>query len=318
VTTSGPGTLVFSSINAFPFPAGITTILDVGNADELCRHPAIVPNGGFTVPTFCLSGLDFTSDVLPLGCAQGTAFGNGAVWDAAAPCADADINRHADTSDGSCNPAGQPCNTCDGVSSYPGCTPGSAGAGANTLGNIDSTRGDGVCDPAGMHTRFDIPVRSLTWLDGDATPDCPDEDGVYDPGRDSLVVDFRFILSPTTATTRTEFVDENGDACSFSGAGRSSTRRCSNDHSMPCGFFNDCPAGEEVNCDPGPLIGMPPAGPCCTLGQASTLVATGAIFSGAGPLYDLVFMNRSPTTITACDALGPAEACTLITDPCKD
>jgi hypothetical protein len=184
------------------------------------------------------------------------------------------------------------------------------------LGGIDTIRGDGVCDPTGMHAQVDIPVRSLTWIDGDAETHCPDEDGVYDAGEDALITDFTFILNPTTATTSTQFVDKNGDGCSYAGAGRSSTYRCSNDSSMPCGFFDDC--ATEASCDPGPLVGAPFAGPCCSVGQASMLVASGAIFSGAGPLYDMIFMNRSPTTIAACDPLGPVETCTATTEPCQD
>jgi len=306
VTVTAAGVLTVDSLSAFPFPAGVNTTIDIGAADAECKHPAIVPDGGFSVPPFCIVGLGFTSDVFPLGCASGTADGNGKVWDAVAPCPDADINRSADTSDGVCNPASQPCNT----------TPG--GAGGNTLGNVDATRGDGVCDPPGVHTQLDIPVQSLTWQDGDGTQDCPDEDGVYDSGSDITITDFNFILSPTTSKTRAQFVDQNADGCSVSGAGPVSTRVCSNDPSRPCGgnFTNECPGGGT--CGLGPLTGSPATGPCCTVGQTTTVVATGNAFSGAGPLFDLIFMNSSPTSITACDPPGTAEACTLTTDPCQD
>jgi hypothetical protein len=315
VTSTDAGRLVVDSLNAFPFPAGVMTTIDAGAADGACRHPAIVPGGGFDVPTFCIQGLGYTSDVFPLGCAEGTALGNGGVWDAASQCADADIFRQGDTSDGTCNLPGQPCNSCFGAEpGRPECT-GTPGAAANTLGDIDATRGDGSCDPPGVHTQLDIPVRSLTWSDNDGTPDCPDEDGVFD-GMDQIITDFNFILSPTTAQTRAEFVDKNGDGCSFAGGGPASTRVCSNDPSLPCAFANDCVG--EATCGAGTLAGVPATGPCCTVGQTSLVVATGNAFSGAGPLFDLIFMNRSPTIIQACEPPGALESCTLTTDACRD
>jgi hypothetical protein len=301
-TVTSAGTLVVDSLNAFPFPAGVTTTMNVDAPDSECAHPLSV--GVYDVPTFCIVGLGFSSDVFYIGCESGTALGNGTVWDGNASCPDADITRRADTSDGVCNPGGEPCNT------------GGGGAGANTLGDIDATRGNGACDAAGLQLRYDVPVRSLTWSDGDGTPDCPDEDGLYDSGTDNTITDFNFILSPTTASTRAQFVDKNADNCSFAGGGPASTRICSNDSSRPCSFNVDCDA--PGTCAGGALLGVPAPGPCCTVGHASTMVATGAAFSGAGPLFDLIFMNRSPTTVTTCAAAQPLQTCTLTTDPCED
>jgi hypothetical protein len=295
---------VVDSLNAFPFPAGVQTNINAGAADGDCSHPATI--SVFEVPPFCIVGLGFTSDVFPEGCESGTALGSGTVWDAASTNPTPNIFRFADTSDGTCNPAGQPCNTL----------PGSAGA--NTLGDIDATRG-GATGPTGVvHTQIDIPVRSLTWSDGDGTPDCPDEDGVYNSGSDNTITDFNFILSPTTGQTRAQYVDKNADSCSFAGGGPGSTRICSGNSSVPCSFTApDCNVAGGT-CGAGPLQGTAPAGPCCEVGQATTVVATGAAFSGAGPLFDLIFMNSSPTTISACNAFVADQTCTLTTDPCAD
>jgi hypothetical protein len=294
---------VVDSLNAFPFPAGVLTNINAGEGDTDCRHDATVTT--FSVPPFCIVGLGFTSDVFPLGCASGTALGSGAVWDASSANPTPNIFRVADTSDGTCNPAAQPCTTAGG------------GAGANTLGDIDATRGSGPAAPTGVvHTQIDIPVRSLTWSDSDGSPDCPDEDGVYDPGQDNTITDFNFILSPTTGQTRAQFVDKNMDGCSVAGGGPNSTRICSNDASKPCSFNVDC--GGTNTCAAGALQGSAPAGPCCEVGQATTVVATGTAFSGAGPLFDLIFMNSSPTTISACNAFVADQTCTLTTDACAD
>jgi hypothetical protein len=303
VTLTSAGTLVVDSLNAFPFPAGVQTNINAEPAVADCRHPSTVST--FSVPPFCIVGLGFTSDVFPTGCALGTALGNGSVWDETATNPTPNIFRHGDTSDGVCNPGGQLCTTAPGQ------------AGANTLGDIDATRGSGPAAPTGrVHTQIDIPVRSLTWSDGDGSPDCPDEDGVYNSGQDNTITDFNFILSPTTGQTRAQYVDKNMDSCSFAGGGPASTRICSNDSSKPCSFAVDCGAGPT--CNGGPLQGSAPLGPCCVVGQATTVVATGNAFSGAGPLFDLIFMNSSPTTISACNPLGPLQTCTLTTDPCAD
>jgi hypothetical protein len=300
-TTTSAGVLTVDSLNAFNFPSGVLTRINVGSADATCAHAVSVEQ--FSVPPFCIQGLGYTSDVFPLGCASGTALGNGKVWDASAACADADVNRSADTSDGTCNPAGQICATAAG------------GSGANTLGNIDTVRGDGTCDGSGVHTQLDIPVRSLTWSDGDGSPDCPDEDGVFD-GMDTVITDFNFVLSPTTATTRAQYLDQNGDGCSYAGGGPASTQRCTNDLSRPCSFPIDCAAGGL--CSAGSLQGSPATGPCCTVGQATKVVATGAAFTGGSPLFDLIFANSSPATISACNAPQTLGSCTLTSDPCQD
>ncbi len=306
VTTTEAGKLVVSGIPAFPFPPGVNTTINTGPALNGCKHDAIIPAGGFTVPVFCIPALMFTSSVTSLHCAAGGSDGNGAVWDASGPAAmpDADVCRVGDTSDGTCNPTGMPCNV------------GPGGAGNNSMGNINTQRGDGVVDGAGVHTQLDIPVDSLTWTAADAT--CPDADGMFDPVKgDVAITHFQFILSPTTATANAVFADLNGDSCSRAGAGPDSTRRCINDASQPCGANSDCGTAAG-SCVPGAIHGSPATGPCCVVGQRTTVVATGVAFTGGSPLFDLIFSNMSPTSITACNPAPPLGSCTLTNDPCQD
>jgi hypothetical protein len=311
-TSSAPGTLVVGTLAAFSFPAGIITTVEVGAADGTCKHAALVPSGGFSVPVFCLPALNFTSEVGAIGCEAGGNDGNGLVWDGSV-CSgpDADVRSVGDTSDGSCNPAGQPCDTTAG------------GAANNTLGNIDTTIGDGTIDPPGAHVVLAIPVRSRTWVAADAS--CPDSDGTYDAGSDSLISEFDFILRPTTATASASFVDQNADGCSrgAGAAGPNNTRSCTNDHTKPCSANFDCvspgscgPAPGAAPTTSGALQGTPPPGPCCVTGQTQTAVSSGIAFSGGAPLFDLIFASSSPATITGCDPPSSSGSCTLTTNPC--
>jgi hypothetical protein len=272
VSSSSPGTLSVGQLPAFPFPSGVVTTLDVGAAPGYpnCEHPALVPSGGFAVPVFCIPALGFTSQLTTAGCVSGGNDGKGVVWDANDPCPDPEVSKVADTRDGVCDATTTACLTTTGP--------------ANTLGDIDTTRGTGFCDTPGVHVQLDIPGTSLTWGDGDTTPNCPDEDGVYDAGSDVLVSTFNFILSPTTDTATGAFVDKNADGCSREGQG---------------------PQG------PRTITGTPSAGPCCSVGQTQTLAAVGLAFSGGGPLYDLIFRSTTPNTITACNAYGGSGSCQL-------
>jgi hypothetical protein len=282
----------------------VITTVDVGPGDATCKHNATIPAGGFTVPVFCIPALGFTSLVEAQGCESGNADGNGTVWDADADCPDADISRVGDTSD----PDGNSCGTLS-----TGCT--ITGAGVDTGGNINTTRGNGVCDTVpGVHTQLDIPVLSTTWNDVDGA--CPDTDGHFDAGTDTLVTLFTFVLSPTTGSANADFSDLNGDACAFAGNGPDHTKHCSNDLTKPCTLANrDC--GTGVTCVDGALVGIPPAGPCCVPGQQTTVVATGLAFTGGAPLYDLHFANSTPASISACSAVQQG-TCTLTTNPCLD
>jgi hypothetical protein len=278
-TTSSAGTLQVSTLPAFPFPPNVLTTIEVGAGDADCRHTGIVPAGGFSVPAFCIPALGYTSDVIPKGCASGGAAGAAVVWDAVSTAPDPNITRVGDTSDpddGSCGTLGSGCTTVAG------------GAGADTKGNINTTRGGSPIAGGAVHTLVDIPVTSITWNDVDLA--CPDPDGVFDPGNDTLVTQFDFILSPTTGSSSATFTDLNGDSCSRAGNGPNSQ------------------SGS----------GSPAEGPCCVVGQATTVLATGVAFSGAAPLYDLSFKSITPTTISNCSAPQSADTCTLTADPCQD
>jgi hypothetical protein len=293
--------MTLAGFPSFTFPAGTMTTIDIGPGGGLpvCQHQVTIPAGGFTSPAVCLPCCFFTAAITAEGCALGGTDGAGMLWDTGTSCADADIRTVGDTSDGDCNAVGQLCSL--------------VGAGANTLGDVDTTRGDGLCDPPGKHLQLDIPARVFTWVDGDADPSCPDEDGTYDPGEDSAISNFTLVLSPTTASTHAAFVDENGDGCAQAGGGETATESCSNDDTLPCGTNVDCPGG---TCVTAPLRGVPATGTCCTPGENFTLATAGLAFTGNGPLGDVVFETSIPNTVAACGAWPGPASCTPTTDPC--
>ena len=57
------------------------------------------------------------------------------------------------------------------------------------------------------------------------------------------------------------------------------------------------------------------AGPCCVVGQATTVVSVGVGFSGGAPLFDLGFKSTIPNTVSECGTVG-SESCVVTTDPC--
>jgi hypothetical protein len=277
VATSGPGTLTIGTFAPFPFPAGVRAVVNGGPPDANCRHDAIVPAGGFTVPPFCIAQLNATSAVIGTGCAAGGTQGKGSIWDAGASCSavQASVSKSGDTSDGVCNPPGQLCTTAPG------------GAGDNKLGSVDTTRSGPCVGGIGVHVALDIPSESVTWL---SPAGCPDPDGVFTPGVDTLISDFSFILSPTTDVASARFADKNGDGCSLAGPG-----------------------------PPGPvfLTGLTAPGPCCVVGQQTTLVSAGIAFTSGAPLLnDLMFQSYIPTTISECNAWPGSSTCLLTNDAC--
>ncbi|HJQ83672.1 MAG TPA: hypothetical protein VKA21_06335 [Candidatus Binatia bacterium] len=266
------GTRQYSGLAPDAFPSGATLVLDSGPADPFpsCRHDVTVATGGFTLPTSCINGLFFTYRITTNGCAAGGTAGGGDLWDGGAACPTPQISRLADTSDGVCNPAGQPCNT----------TPG--GAGANVLGDTDATRGVGPCSPAGVQARVDIPVKEQWWVDADG--DCPDLDGVFDAGTDTLVTDYDYILTLTTDSATSQFMDENGDACSRAGSG---------------------PTGPVTN------TGSGSGSDCCLVGQTMTLASSNPIFTGGPPLFDIIERGGMTFSVSACNPWPGAATCTL-------
>jgi hypothetical protein len=190
----------------------------------------------------------------------------------------------------------------------------SGGAGTDARGNIATTRGGSTLPVGRYHTRLDIPVRTHAWAPADSS--CPDVDGTYDPGTDILITDFAFVMSLTTGPTSAAFADLNGDACRFAGSGPDHTKHCSSDLTRPCSSTTECDA--PGICVSGPLSGVPATGPCCTVGQQSTLVYTAAAFTGGAPIYDVLLAGRIQTAVTQCNAAPPLGTCVVASDPCKD
>ena len=286
VLRSSAGTLQVDNLPPFVFPVGVVTTMDTSAAGgaPACQHDVVVPADGFSVPNFDIPALNYCSSVTPLGCEVGTGDGAGQLWDGngAAGMAMTNVTKTADTSDGVCNPAGQACSTAAG------------GAGVNTQGDIDSAVQASAS--SGVRSLIDIPVHSLTWSDATCSPAiapgcCPGSS--YNPADGDLVItEFDFILSPTTDTAAASFADKNGDGCARAGAG----------------FANPTPNSAT-------LAGTPAAGPCCQVGQPTTVVSVGMGFSGGAPLYDLGFKSTIPNTVASC---GPAVggSCTVTTDAC--
>jgi hypothetical protein len=300
--TSTPGILALGTLPPFPFPAGVVTRIDSGAPDVDCEHGTVVPPGGFTAPVFCVPALGFTSELVATGCESGSGHGAGMVWDSVATCPDADVSQVGDTSD----PSSNACGTLG-----TGCVTAPGGAGTDSAANVDTTRGDGACDAPGVGIQVEIPALSRTWNDADGN--CPDDDGAFDPGTDILVTQFSFVLRSTTASSNADFTDLNADGCSFAGHGPDHTKRCSDDPSRPCQVNSQCTS--PATCGHGPLVGDPAIGPCCQVGQTTTLVATGFAFTGGSPLYDVVFAAQLPNSVTVC-GVAASNACTPTTDPC--
>lgn len=222
------------------------------------------------------------------------------MWEGMASFADADVAKVADTSDGVCNPAGQ---TCD-----------AAGAGGNTLGDVDTTRGDGTADGPGLQMQLDIPALSLTWNDDGG--ECPDSDGVYDRGDRCARVAVQLHPEPHDGTLDGALLrQENGDGCAFAGNGPSGVCQGT---TTACIKAADCPGNTCVPRADFDKTGVPATGPCCVVGQEMTAVSVGAGFSSGAPLYDLLFASTIPSRITSCEAAQPLASCTLTNDACND
>ena len=213
-------------------------------------HATVVPfPGGFNAPAFCIPSLGFTTSVVQTGCGVGRIDSNGG--------GDYTITETGDTS----SPA-PPCSL-----------PASCAAGANSNVRVDVTVGDSVADTCGSGTAnatVSIPVFTTTWL---RIAMCPDPDGLYNPGTDTLIVSFPQTLDFTTDSTTATWSDiAPPDGCSIAGAGP-------------------------------PTVG-PASGTCIALGGINiagadtTTVASGTIGSSGAPLYDLTFLSVLPNEVT--------------------
>jgi hypothetical protein len=262
LTQTEGGELTVSTIPTFPFPSGGTIVMDVGAADfPECKHPVTIANpGGFNAPVFCIVALGFTVDVAQTGCGIGELDSNGG--------SDYTVREIGDTSDAGC-----------------GFTQACAAA-QDSKARVDITVGDGQADQCTTGTAnliTSIPVFTTTWSRVGAP--CPDADGTYNPGTDTLIVSFPQTLDFTSDTTIADFADLDGDGCCIAGAGPAT--------------------GTIVNCNEGgggPLSG---GGTCLDLqGGTITTAASGPVGSNGAPLYDLAFLTVLPNTFAQTGEFG--------------
>jgi hypothetical protein len=253
ITQMEGGTLQVSSIggpDGFPFPPGGTVVQDVGPGDANCVHETVVPaTGGFSAPIFCIPGLNFTVQIVQTGCGIGQIDSDGG--------SDYTVTEVGDTSDtnGPCNLPNAPCSN-----------------GVNASERVDITVGDGAADtcPNGGtgNAVVAIPVLTTTWLAADFT--CPDMDGMFDPGTDTLILVVPQILDFSTDVSTASWSDIDGDGCSIAGA--------------------------------GPAAGLTREGVCIDTGAMTvSTAATGTIGSNGSPLFDLTFATLLPNSLS-----GPA------------
>jgi hypothetical protein len=212
-TTTG-GTLRVSTFAPFAFPAGGTTIQDVGTPNVNCVHDTVVPYpGGLTVPVFCVPALGATTQVTQTGCGIGKVDSDGG--------SDFTISERGDTSETTV------CHVHQSLCPASGPAPDSSG-------RIDVTVGDGTADTCASggtgNAVLTIPVNTLTWVAADSS--CPDTDGTYNPGTDTKLAEFPQTLDLTTDTNTAQFADIDSDGCAKSGLGPTgpfaSTGQCVN------------------------------------------------------------------------------------------
>ncbi len=208
ITQTAGGMLKVSTFDPFPFPTGGTITEDVGPGDANCVHQTVVPfPGGFSAPTFCIPALGYSVHIDQTGCGVGRIDSDGG--------SDFTVTELGDTSDSSAT-----CNLPNGASPGPGagttCT-----AGTDASIRVDVTVGDGtpdVCTGSGTaNALVVVPVFTTTWAAADGF--CPDGDGTYDAGTDTLITQFPQILDFTTDTNTATFTDIDGDGCSIAGFG---------------------------------------------------------------------------------------------------
>src|SRR5262245_46148896 len=276
-----------------PFPiTGISTTFTAGPPDAQCVHQATIPcvgstdpcpgtpklgagnpcctTPGFTVGTFLISALGFCSRV------DQTACGGGVVDTSVPMLGDNDVSKVADTT----TPTNMGTCSYNGTEVHPACM-----ATEDALGTIATTIGNGSFDAAGGHSRFTIPQRSVTWIEGAVPAPC-NPASLFDE-TDTIVSNFQLQLATTTASSSAAFVDTAAD----------------NDAIDFCGFG---PAAFN-----GIAVGAPDLP-----GQGSRTVAVGAALSGGGPTYDLLFSSITP--LTSPVLVAPIAACVPAAPGCPE
>jgi hypothetical protein len=252
VTQTVGGTLTVSIFAPFPFPTGGTIVMDTGAGDADCVHDLVVPfPGGFTAPTFCVPALGFTVHVEQTGCGIGQIDSDGG--------SDYTIDEKGDSSDGGVCPgtdqSGVACATF-----------------ADSSQRVDITVGNAAADICGgggtANVITSIPVFTVTWTPA-GPPMCPDPDGTFDAGTDTLVTEFPQTLDFTTDTNTAAFVDLDADLCK---------------------------PGSGLGPD-GPYMAT---GACLNIGGGTvTTGAAGTVASSGSPAGDLLFSTTLPNTFAA-------------------
>jgi hypothetical protein len=152
-------------------------------------HQTVVPfPGGLTVPVFCVPALGASISFTQVGCGIGEIDSDGG--------SDFTVTENGDTSY-NLNGCNVPQKLCPSL----GPAPDSSGA-------IDITVGDGVADTCASggtaNAIVSIPVNTQTWMAADSS--CPDTDGMYNPGADTLLESSRRrSTSPPTRTRRSSW-----------------------------------------------------------------------------------------------------------------
>jgi hypothetical protein len=263
----GSNLLIAPPSGLFPFASGGKILLDVGEATSSeCVHPLTVPfPGGLDVPTFCIEELGLTVRLDETGCGVGFIDSNGG--------SDFTIAEIGDTSDSSetCNLPHLECNP-----------------GADASIRTAVTVGDGTPDPCvgGGNANLIVSLQASiqAWVDPE---ECPDSDGVPD-GADQLLVSLSQTLDLTTAASRADFADLDGDGCCIAGVG-------------PASVTNPCEEGSLENV-------LERDGACLNLvNRTVTTAATAPIGATAPPLNDLTFALQLQNILTGPEPVsGPA------------
>ena len=248
------GKLKVYTFQPFDFPAGGSIVQDVKAATlPDCVHETVVPfPGGFHAPNFCVPALGYTVSVTQTGCGVGRIDSNGG--------SDFTVNEVNDTSDSSttCN---LPQNNCM--------------IGADASSRVDITVGDGTpdsCTSGTANALVTVPVHTVTWQDNSEGTfgGCPGN-GTFEEGTDDVITAFNQILDFTTDSSKSSWMDIDGDGCFITGGG---------------------PAGGQ------PVV----TGVCLDLAaQTVSTVAAGG-FGSTGLPNDGSFSTTLPNTISGPDA----------------
>jgi hypothetical protein len=258
----GSQLIVAPSIPPFPFASGGTIVLDVGAAPtEACVHPVTIPfPGGLNVPVFCIEELEgLTVRLDQIDCGVGAIDSNGG--------SDFTITEIGDTSDGSA--------TCN-LPHPDDCMPG-----ADQAIRTDVAVGDDTPDTClgGGTGNFVLSLRASIRAWYDIGLECPDPDGVFDEGDDTLLVSLSRTLDLTSDVIRADYADLDGDGCCIAGAG---------------------PASVTPPCNEGsPDVLISSSGACINLQNGTaTAAAAGPIGSAGPPLNDITFVLQLLNTFT--------------------